>query len=271
MKSIKLCGFFTILSLGIFCQLSADAHAQLLTDNNSDGLISVVAIGDSLTSGLGDTLAAGEYVPVLEGTEFGEGYPGRLVRYLGVSVENEGVPGEHLVYEGADRFPGEVQSSRADLAIFFEGLNDALNRTSSGQLSRSVQRLANVSHVLGRELVLVTSPTPCCSRAGRGIFIDAYNQEIKNVAAVNGLTIADIALAWSTTCQNEEECELFNVPEGLHPNKLGYDVIAQTIAAAILGIDVFAADGAVNLAAAIGVAVEDIKVKPLQQVTTPVN
>lgn len=241
--------------------------AQVLSDRDGNGTIMMVAIGDSLTAGLGDGIAVGADVPVLQGNEFGEGYPGRLTRFLGVPVENEGIPGEDLSVGGISRFPSELNSSNADAVILFEGLNDSFAKENPPELGRIVQRAVNVAKVLGRNMVLATLPMPCCNHAGRESFIGAYSQEIRNVAAVNSLPVADIEKAWQTTCQNREECELFNLPEGLHPNKLGYDVIAQTIAASVLDIDIFAPDGAAKLAAAIGVPVTDIKVKPA--VVTP--
>ena len=254
---------FLFTGFVVACALSQTANAQVLSDKNGSGTIMVVAIGDSLTAGLGDGIAVGADIPVLQGTEFGEGYPGRLTRLLGVPVENEGIPGEEFSTGGIVRFPTEVISSNADAVILFEGLNDSFSKESPAELGRMVQRAANVSRALNRNLVLVTLPPPCCNHAGRENFIDSYTQQIREVGAVNNLPVADVAKAWDTTCQNREECELFNLPEGLHPNKLGYDVIAQTIAASILDIDIFAADGAAKLAAATGISVTDVKVKPV--------
>ena len=251
-----LLGFITVL------MVASIAKAQVLSDRDGNGTIMMVAIGDSLTAGLGDGIAVGADIPSLQGSEFGEGYPGRLTRLLGVPVENEGIPGEELAIGGIARFPTELNSAKADAVILFEGLNDSFLKENPPELGRIVQRAVNVARSSGRNMVLVTLPPPCCNHAGRDAFISSYSQEIRNVAAVNHLPLADLAKAWQTTCQNREECELFNLPEGLHPNKLGYDVIAQTIAASILEIDIFAADGAAKLAAATGIPVGDIKVKP---------
>lgn len=268
-----------IYSLLIIMAFVPHAHSQgmttqtssLLSDLNGNGIISIVAIGDSLTSGLGDIFLPGADVPELFGTEFGEGYPGRLSRYLGVPVENEGIPGEELLLGGVARFPSELNTSQADTAILFEGLNDAVFRANPPELGRAVQRAVNVARASNRNIVLVTLPPPCCNRAGRESFVFAYSQEMRNVAAANSVALADVAKAWDTSCKDPVECELFNLPEGLHPNKAGYDVIAQTIAASILNIDIFAPDGATLLAAAIGVPVGDIKVKPAAISPVPVN
>lgn len=245
---------------------SADA---VLSDKNADGIIRLVAIGDSLTAGLGDGIAVGVDMPVLQGNEFGEGYPGRLSRLLGIPVENEGIPGELFSTEGIFRFPSELFSSQADGAILFEGLNDSFNRQNPPEYGRLLQRAVNVAQASGRNIVLATLPLPCCNHAGREAFINGYTQEVRNVAAVNDVPIADIARAWETSCQNKAECELFNLPEGLHPNVRGYDVIAQTLAASILGIDIFAEDGALKLAESLAIPVTEIKVKPLPASIVP--
>jgi hypothetical protein len=74
--------------------------------------------------------------------------------------------------------------------------------------------------------------------------------------------LADIARAFASTCDNLNKCQLLNVPEGLHPNTLGYDVIAQTVLATLYGIDIFSQSGASELAGALGVETSVIKVKP---------
>lgn len=246
----------------IFGMLPATSQGQVLSDSNGNGSIALVAVGDSVTAGLGDGIPPGVYVDTFSGTEFGEAYAGRLTRYLGVPVKNEGIPGERFLGNGIARFPSEVSNSTFDGAILFEGLNDTLARNSAGEFGRALQRAANVARSLHRSLVVVTLPDPCCNHAGRTPFIDAYNGEIRNVARINDFAFADVARAWDTTCQNKEECELFNLPDGLHPNSLGHDVIAQTIAASILNIDIFSPGGAQALASAIGLAPSDIKVKP---------
>ena len=57
-------------------------------------------------------------------------------------------------------------------------------------------------------------------------------------------------------------CEFFNIPEGLHPNALGYTAIAQAIAARLLEIDIFNEGGARELESRLGLAEGTIIVKP---------
>ena len=55
---------------------------------------------------------------------------------------------------------------------------------------------------------------------------------------------------------------MYNLPDGIHPNTRGYDAIAQTVLATLYGIDIFAAQGAADLEAALGLAAGTVIVRP---------
>jgi hypothetical protein len=86
---------------------------------------------------------------------------------------------------------------------------------------------------------------------------------MRRLAAQNQIPYADLDLAWQTSCNNIAACDLYHLPEGLHPNSRGYDAMAQTVMAALLGIDIFSESGAQELAGALGLPVEAIVVKPI--------
>ena len=111
----------------------------------------------------------------------------------------------------------------------------------------------------------MTLPEPCCEHGSLSPFTTSYSISILEIAAANSLRTVDLEQVWKTTCQNPGECELYNLPEGLHPNSLGYDVIAQSVSATLLGIDILAADGAAQLEAALGLEPGTVLVKPLAQ------
>ncbi len=253
---------FFVLGFSLSVALAADE--TLLQDTNGDGAISLLAFGDSLTAGIGDGIEVGQYVEDLDGTASysGGGYPARVQSLSGVIVYNRGVPGENLVEVGFDRFPGVVSGSSADIVNIMEGSNDALVRLDSGDYRRSIQRLVNVAKAVGKTPILMTIPPPCCNHAGPDMYVRAFNEELKQLAAWNEVPLVDIARAWKTTCENQEACELFNIPEGEHPNKRGYDVIAQTVLATLYGVDVFAADGAAKLESVLGLQAGSVIVKP---------
>jgi lysophospholipase L1-like esterase len=263
MKGFNSAATFVLIFL---LAAAADAWAgdQELEDLNGDGNISYLAFGDSITAGLGDGYQPGAEIPAFEGARAGPGYPARISQWAHIVSYNAGVPGEELAEGGFKRFPGVVSRSPADLVGILEGANDAIHLLDAGVYRRLMQRLINVAQSLGRRPIVITIPTPCCNHAGQGPFTRSYGGMLRDLALLNSVPIADVEHAWDTTCENREECELFNLPEGLHPNSKGYDVIAQTILATLYGIDIFSPGGAKELEGALGLPAGSVVVKPDQ-------
>ena len=143
-----------------------------------------------------------------------------------------------------------------------EGTNDSVFRTASSAVRVALQRMINVQIASGKETLLSTLAVPCCTHSSLAPYVDAYNVVIGELAEVNELALADMARTWRTSCPNPESCDLYNLPEGLHPNTKGYDAMAQTFAAALLDIDPYSSGGAADLAGAIGIPTEAIAIKP---------
>lgn len=221
---------------------------QILKDYNGDGSVSIVAFGDSITAGVGDSSGLG-------------GYPKRLGNYLGVPVVNRGISSERLITDGQARFPSVMLSSSADIVVILEGANDAVFRESSSDYQKALQRVINVAVALGKKVVLGAPQRPCCNKGARAPYTDAYAEVVRKLSIINDAPLADFDLAWRTTCKNKNSCELYVLPEGLHPNKTGYDVMAQVSAAALLGINVFAPNGATELEEALNLPKGSVIVK----------
>lgn len=228
---------------------------EILKDTNQDGEVRILAFGDSLTFGIGDGGLG-------DGISGQGGYPARLETLLGVPVDNEGIPGEELAQTGYLRFPGALRSSSADIVLILEGDNDAFREVPSEQYGYYVQRVANVSRVLGKQAVLMTLTIPCCNHAQLVLPTNRYTAQIQRVALANDLPVVDLQRTWLTTCSNPNNCELYNLPEGLHPNANGYTAIAQTSAATLLGINLFSAEGASELEGSLGLPEGSVIVKP---------
>lgn len=251
-----------IIFLFLFSSTAFAQQGSIFEDLNNDGQVRILAFGDSITYGVGDGTSPGQVVdtpPVTDGTL---GYPARIESLFGVVVDNRGFPGEELAVGGVERFPKVLRSSTADIVIIKEGANDSLYRLDRGTYSRYLQKVINVAFALGKTPVLSTLARPCCNHDGRQPFTDSYSDVVRELAFVNDLRFADIDRAWRTTCKNKEKCELYNLPDGLHPNSVGYDVIAQTMLSSMLGIDIFAPDGAQLLEGALGLPTGDVVVKP---------
>lgn len=250
------------LFISLLCVISKAEAQSLLVDKNGDGIVSVMAFGDSITFGVGDGVSPGAVIEEAPQTDGRLGYPMRIEALYGISVENRGLPGEEIANGGADRFVSAIRASNADVVVVLEGVNDSLYRRDAGEFSRFLQKIINVAIASDKVPVLATLQTPCCNHGGREPYTTSYSIAVDHLAFVNDLHVVDLERAWQTTCQNKEECELYNLPEGLHPNIRGYDVMAQTILATLLGIDVFAPDGAAQLEGAIGAAPGTVLVRP---------
>lgn len=250
MKSVVF-GASILISFGVVLgsAVGASADDSLFVDRTGDGAVTALALGDSITFGIG-------------GSNEGSGYPGELGDLIGVPVINSGGPGERLLDDGVDRLPGTVAGSGADIVILLEGANDAPQVVSSESIRRGYQRAVNVIRVLGRQPVLGTPLPTCCDHASIDPIIASYAEVARFVASQNGVPLLDFRRAWSNTCGGIAECPLFNIPEGLHPNDDGYAVMAQTAAATLLNIDIFSAGGPEALESALGLLPGTVLVKP---------
>jgi|688.fasta_scaffold07153_14 lysophospholipase L1-like esterase len=212
------------------------AEAQiLLSDRNGDGEIEIVAFGDSITYGVGDGIAPGTYVEQITDSGAPRGYPLRLSEALGVSVLNAGIPGEELVTEGIFRIPELVVGSTADAIIIKEGVNDAVHLVDAASISTAYQTAINVARAEGKGVMIATIAPPTQLHASLAPFTDSYSQSIRELAVLNSLPLADIQAAFVTACPLLSICSYYNLPEGLHPNTLGYDAISEVMLQSLAG------------------------------------
>lgn len=238
-----------------------------IQDYTGDGVVNIVAFGDSLTRGVGDFTAPGDDGEELNFPEGEAGYPLRVERLIGVNVFNRGVPGERLSEGGLERFIDLVVSERPDIVVISEGANDARIPLSIGSYFRTIQLMINVARVTGTRPALMTIPPPCCGHDFIRGSVDQYNELLRALANINEIPIADVSRGYRNTC-NLGSCFLLNLPEGLHPNTAGYDVIGEIVSAALLQINLFAPDGPALFAQAAGLDPSSVKTKP-DPVVTP--
>ena len=234
----------------------------IIRDVNGNGIIDIIAFGDSITRGVGDFTRTGEDVTEPSRPQGEAGYPLRVENFLHVSVQNRGVPGEVLFSEGLPRFALLIPASRPDFVVLSGGTNDAIHFTTDSEYSRAVQTMLNIAYAVGTVPIIATVTPVCCEHSGTRPFIESYNNILRGLAHTNNTDIADISHAYENTCRGEEECHLLNLPEGEHPNTAGYDVSGEVVTAKFLNIDIFAPDGPLLLSQAIGVAATDIKTVP---------
>jgi len=218
--------------------ISGVARAQgggLLTDVTGDGAVTVVAFGDSITYGVGDGGNPGDYVDEIDRSGEPRGYPKRLSAAISAGVSNGGSPGERFLYDGFERLIPFIIGGDVDTVIFMEGSNDAVHRIEGRDYRIALQRSINVARAEGKNILLNTLPPPVALRSSLALYTTLYSSIIRDLGVINSVSVADIEQRFRETCPDLDNCRLYNIPEGLHPNTAGYDAISQVVAEALGG------------------------------------
>ena len=215
------------------------AQESALQDRNGDGVIELLAFGDSITYGVGDGIEPGAYISTIGEMGPPRGWPQRLSYSLGVAVLNAGVPGDQIVGEpggrepGVERFPRVVVGSGVDTVIIKEGANDAFRSNPVTAVERNLQKMINVARADNKSVVLVTLAPPTVQHAAMTPLTMLYSAVIKQLGDLNSLQVVDIEAMFLADCPELSTCKYYNLPEGLHPNTAGYDAIAQKFATSL--------------------------------------
>lgn len=244
---------FTFILFQLLFAANLFAQTNLLEDVNGDQQIVVEGFGDSITFGVGDGIPAGVFEE--DADTSGPGYLGRISLLASIPTINRGVPGEVFTTDGIERFISEIFASNADTIFFLEGSNDAIFLTSDIEYRNTLQKLINITRLAGKQLVLLTIPTPCCYHADLAPFTNAYSIKVRELGIQNDLTIVDLEAYW--------ENSYLNMPEGLHPNIRGYDAFAYLTLATLFGIDLNTESGAADLEAILGLEPGTVFITPL--------
>lgn len=191
--------------------------------------LSVLAFGDSLTSGVGAS----------------QPYPEKLRAGLGlvytkgaVVVTNGGRPGE-LASAGVARLAALLQPPR-HFVLIMEGVNDLnakvndpANPNDLDTAATALTSMVQQAKASGATVVLATLPPQrpgwllLTGRPAKSPdLIDALNARIRQIAADQGVALADVSAAFNG------DLSLIGA-DGLHPTQAGYDRIADTFLAVL--------------------------------------
>jgi len=238
------------------------AEDSLLTDVNGDGTVSVTAFGDSITYGVGDGSSPDDYVEAISDAGEPRGYPQRLSSMLKVGVRNLGIPGEEFVTQGIYRLPAVVTKPTVDTVVVLEGSNDSVMQIPLGDFARAVQTAINITRASGKQIIFATIPPATGNHSSLAPITGSYSGKIRELAALNEIPLVDVEALWNSTCPELASCDLYNLPEGLHPNTKGYNALSQIFAAKLLGIDLTSAGGAAQLEGRLGLPAGSVVVRP---------
>jgi lysophospholipase L1-like esterase len=211
---------------------SPKARGQvLLEDLNGDGIVKVVAYGDSITLGTGDNDDDPRGAP-----EFG-GYPARLQQAFSqqapnVVVFNAGMGGEGAG-AGSRRIPSVVAAERPDYVILLEGANNVNNDDGASGVPDAIDSMID-SVFAGGALPFVATLTPfCCDKQNRAGLARDVSAALRVLAQQRGTPLVDFHEAFAPGGSFDRGTGTIWDPEGLHPTPRGYDLMATTAQAGV--------------------------------------
>ncbi len=161
----------------------------------------ILAFGDSLTYGTG--------------AERQESYPAVLSQLIGRQVINAGQPGE-LSEAGLKRLSGVLDRHQPALLVLCHGGNDLLRRKPSAQAEENLRQMVFMAKARGIPVVLVGVPPP-------GLWLSAadYYEKIAT----------DMRIPYQGEVLPEILGENGLKSDMVHPNRDGYRIMAESIAA----------------------------------------
>jgi lysophospholipase L1-like esterase len=208
------------------------------------GRTTFVAFGDSFTAGevaIPGTAALNEQLPNFRlAVVPSASYPTLLTsllrgRYTAQTIQmtNSGVPSE-WAEDGAKRLPGVLSSTRPEVLLLLEGVNElsALGQPGVARAWAAIDTMAKEGRNRGARVFLATLPPP--RPPGKGAvplqLVLALNDRIRTTAAGEGAVLVDLYAAL-----NVDLVRYIGV-DGLHPTELGYQRIADTFFDAIRAV-----------------------------------
>ncbi len=240
-KTTGICIYLTLILAACGSNSSPTAPSRISTEQQSGVLASATAsqqlpedfpikrilcFGDSVTLGVTLRNPYGQGMTVLTGVE---GYPPKLGRLLeatygtGFELINRGVGGE-LTKEGLDRIDTEIRRTDPDLVLILEGVVDVNNEFARfPPLRENLAEMMRIVKLRGRFVIIGTMPLLNGDgfRASWGGNVPRLNNIIRQEAKAKNVPVADHEEAFGRDNRGQG-------PDGLHPNNIGYEIMAET-------------------------------------------
>jgi lysophospholipase L1-like esterase len=165
--------------------------------------------GDAVLLAFGDSLTYGT------GAKEEESYPAQLALLTGRKVVREGVPGE-VSAAGLARLPSVLDEHKPKLLLLCHGGNDFLRRMPKAEAAANVRSMIRMAKGRGIEVLLIGTPEP-----GFTVTPPEFYAEIAKEFGIpyEGDAIGKVLRDGSLKSDQ------------VHPNALGYKLIADRVAA----------------------------------------
>ena len=188
---------------------------KVVTGRKLSAGATVLALGDSITSGVGATAETS--------------YPTVLAALTGWKVINAGVSGDTSA-QALTRLPPLLQEHQPSLVLVSIGGNDFLRRMPEAETRSNVQQICERSLAAGAQVLLVAVPAFSATAAITGKLSDhAMFEEI-----AQALKLPLHANGWSTVLSNPELKS-----DQIHANAKGYDQFARSLLASAQAAQLF--------------------------------
>lgn len=177
----------------------------------SDGAGVVVCLGDSITQGVPGS-----------GTPF----PARLAALTGRTVINAGVGGQQSS-AGASRAQSVITANKPTTMTILYGANDITQGHTHDEVIVNLLHIVGVCRANQVTPILATTPPMIGSHAPWAESIVMLNEQIRSLAAAEKVRLVDLEGKFGSKASS------LLLPDGLHPNDAGNDVIAKAFAGAL--------------------------------------
>ncbi|MEC7875361.1 MAG: arylesterase [Pseudomonadota bacterium] len=164
----------------------------------------ILAFGDSLTYGYNANRS--------------ESYPAKLEVLTGLSVINAGVSGE-VSEQGLKRLPKVLDEYHPQLMILCHGGNDLLRKKDLKEMESNIRSMIQLSLDRGIPVILLGVPKP-------GIFLSSFDVYEKIANSMDIIFIEDLI----SDILGDKSLK----SDSIHPNKKGYNVMAEEIYSLLL-------------------------------------
>ncbi len=217
MKLIKVAGMIsgacllTALLCSVGCEnKSSDSGGGDLGDIGDNNPDLYVALGDSTTDG---------------GNGGGDPYPPRLAALIGKPVNNYAVQNESTG-AAAGRVGGILASDKPGACCFMLGAVDLINSYGQQNAINNLRSIIQQCKANKTVPVIATLTPMLYSHSLWDGGVKALNVSIRELASAEGARLVDLEKKFGTG-------EAYILPDGLHPNEAGNQLMAEAFADAL--------------------------------------
>ncbi|MDP3481606.1 MAG: arylesterase [Desulfoprunum sp.] len=202
-------GLMAILLLCALWACRQEAEGQKEVKKETASTLTIVAVGDSLTAGLGVVESEG-YPTQLEGQLQAEG---RDIRVINAGVSGETTSGTLARLDW-------VLTLKPDIVILETGANDGLRGLDPGLVRQNLRQI--IERLQEKNIAIVFTGMRMVWNLGPAYTTD-FNRIYPEIAEEKGLIFMPFFLDGVATKPT------LNIEDGIHPNPQGYTIIVKNL------------------------------------------